>query len=338
MGELVRLNPGPVAHSARQLTLIHDTIAKGLTSPEFDLFMTVAQHTGLDPFRKQIYPLVFNADDQKKRRVVYITSIDGLRAIAFRSQRYRPDEDEPDFTYDPDLKGPENPLGITRARVRIYVKDVGAEDWRPVSGVAYWDEFAPILEDGADGFEWVETGEVWADSGKPKRRKQPKGDIVRKVDDKGNWARMPRLMLAKCAEAQALRKAFPEDLSSLYEASEFDRSRVVDLSPSEYVEVQRTEDRLERVGFKGASIMFQLTPASPLEQVALGQVADKVLEVYRDFDLNAARWFDGVNRVALQEFWARSPGDALALKKEMEALRARKEAEAHSETQTGARA
>jgi phage recombination protein Bet len=79
--------------------------------------------------------------------------------------------------------GPETNGRPAFAKIRVWRK--GSD--RPTVGVAYWDEFAQ-----RDA------------SGKPT----------------GMWARMPRTMLAKCAEAQALRKAFPEALSGLYTEEE----------------------------------------------------------------------------------------------------------------------
>lgn len=51
------------------------------------------------------------------------------------------------------------------------------------------------------------------------------------------WARMPRLMLAKCAEALALRKAFPEDTAGLYIPEEMPETPAVEA----HVEPKRIE-------------------------------------------------------------------------------------------------
>jgi hypothetical protein len=132
---------------------------------------------------------------------------------------------------------------------------------------------------------------------------------------------MGRVMIAKCAEAQALWKAFPEDLSGLYEASELDQACAVDLSPTEIIAAAAQQDRLAKLGAAGA-ITFQLSPTGPLQPIPLGQVADRVLEAYRGFDLDQARWFESANRASLQEFWARAKADALGVKREMDQLRA----------------
>lgn len=297
--------------TGRQLDLIRHTVAKDCTPDEFNLFIAVAQRAGLDPMRRQVSALIFNKRRPEKRRMAIFAGIDGLRAIAARSGRYRPAETEPEISYLPELKGPTNPLGVEKAVVRIFLRDADGAGWRPVAGVAYWDEFAPISE------EWAEDPETG--------RRRPTGKRV--LDAAGSWARMGRVMIAKCAEAQALRKAFPEDLSGLYEGAELDQVRAVDLAPTELIAAAAQQDRLERLGAAGA-ITFQLSPAAPLQPIPLGQVADRVLAAYRGFDLDQAGWFESANRSSLQEFWARSKADALALKREMERLRAGLEAPA----------
>lgn len=336
MNAVASITPHAVnGYSSAQLRLIKDTVARDCNPMEFDLFVTVARNAGLDPFRKQISAIVFSKNDAEKRRMSIITTIDGLRVIAARSRRYRPDEDEAAYEIDPSLKGPANPLGLVKATVRIYIADAMREGgWKPVTGVAYWDEFAPIKEEVEGGFDWEDIpNQFHKDTGKPKRRKVPRvqgAKAIPQLDTSGQWGKMPRVMLAKCAEAQALRKAFPEDLSALYEAAEMDQARVVDLTPSEQIEQLQTQDRLLRIG-AASGIMFQMFPNAAIESVPLGQVADRVIEAAKGFSsLQQIHWFEGANRLPLQEFWARHPGDALAVKKVLEDERARlvKEAEA----------
>lgn len=287
------------ALSSQQITLIRRTIANDCNDAEFDLFMAAARSAGLDPFRKQISPLVFNKNKPDKRRMSIITTIDGLRVIAARSGRYRPDENEPGLTYDPAEKSHTNPLGLIKAVVKVYIDD------KPVTGVAYWDEFAPISD------EWGEDPATG--------RRKPTGKKT--LDTGGNWGRMPRVMLAKCAEAQALRKAFPEDMSGLYEGAELDQARASDVLPSEAVATQDRDDRLARIGGANA-ILFQLFPNAPLENVVLGQVFDRLAERVREIEsLQLLDWFESANRAPLQEFWARAGGDALELKKLIERKR-----------------
>jgi phage recombination protein Bet len=304
MNNVVALNSTNAGFTAAQITLIRNTVAKDCNTDEFNLFVTVARNAGLDPFRKQISAIVFNKDKADKRQMAIITGIDGLRAIAARSNRYRPDEDEAVITYDPDLKGPTNPLGIVKAVVRIFIADMRTGEWRPVAGVAYWDEFAPIKD------EWA-----WSDE---KGKRLPTG---RQTLD-GSWPKMGRVMISKCAEAQAIRKAFPEDTSALYEQAEMDRAVISDLTPSEIVEAAGVEQRMLRIGGSNG-ILFQFWPNDPLVSVGLGQIADRIVAAARDMiSVKQLDWFESINSQALREFWARAQSDALEVKKFLESRRA----------------
>lgn len=325
MGAVVRLAQLGT-YTDRQLDLIRRTVANDCNPAEFDLFCEVAQRTGLDPFRKQISAIVFNKDEPQFRKMSIITTIDGLRAIAARSRRYRPDDEEYDVICDDAFKDPDsNPLGIEKVRVRIYVRDDGGSEWRKVTGVARWNEFAPLREDCDAGYDWEDTGEKYPQghrkAGKTKYRKVPKGDVKQVLDKSGNWAKMPTLMLAKCAEAQAIRKAFPEDTSGLYEGAELDRARQEELTASERIEAFSMENRLERAGLIN-TVMMSLSPAGGIEGIPLGKIHDRVMEQLRNCDLRWLDWFQSTNAAPLNEFWGRQKNDALSLKREMEKRRA----------------
>lgn len=311
------VNLRPVDFTNAQLALIRKTVAADTNQDEFELFVHTAKHLRLDPLRRQIYAFVYSKNDADKRKMSIIVAIDGFRAIADRTGAYRPDEDEPTIEIDEAAKNPDtNPIGIVKATVRVWKHSHGA--WHKVTASAYWDEYAPIKQ-SADEFEWRDTGETWPDTGKPKKKKVPIGEVRAKLDTSGQWGKMPRLMLAKVAEALALRKAWPDDFSAVYAAEEVDRSRAEEIGAWEAAEAGATEKRLAQIG-QGQTILFQFDPTGPLEPVPLGKIADRVAEFVeknRD-EVSAIGLFESRNRHALRDFWARHPGDALEVKKMIE--------------------
>lgn len=290
-------------YEKRQLALIRRTVAADTNDDEFNLFAHTARHLRLDPLRRQIYAFVYNKDKPAKRRMSIVVAIDGFRAIADRTGAYRPDEDEPTFEFDADLKGPNNPAGLVKATVRVHKHAHGA--WHKVTASAYWDEYAPLKDQWEDD---PETG---------RGRKTGKQTL----DTSGNWGKMPRLMLAKVAEALAIRKAWPDDLANVYAPEEVERSRVVEMLASEAAAEGQASERLERIG-AGNSILFQFGPNCPLEPVALGKIADRIsehLDALRGDPAAVAAW-ELQNKHGLREWWARDQsGDPLKMKRQIEA-------------------
>lgn len=308
--------------SPRQLQLIQRTVAADCSAEEFNLFIEAAKHYRLDPFRRQIMPLVFSKSDAAKRRMSIVVGIDGQRILAQRCGNYRPASEPPEYELDETLKGPANPLGIVVCRTKLWQQD-NLGEWFPVAGEAYWEEFAPIRNLGdEDAYEWIETGEKWPDSGKPKMRKKLKAgaSTQRGLDPGTTWPKMPRLLILKCATMQALRAGWPDEFGGVYAEEEMDKAKAIDLDASEAVEKQAEQDRLNRVAHRD-TIAVTWGGVWGIDYVPLGEFADRVIEWLQEKDRapEEVSAFRSVNRVGLQEFWARAPGDALELKRKLEA-------------------
>ncbi|MEM8618068.1 MAG: phage recombination protein Bet, partial [Pseudomonadota bacterium] len=245
---------------------------------------------------RQIYAIVVNKNKHDKRQLVVVTGIDGYRSKAARQQDYRPDEAEPVITYNKEMKDPAtNPLGIEKATVRCFKQD-NRGAWHAVVGTAYWDEFAPLEE------EWAYDQE--------QGKRVPTGQFKLK----GNWLKMGRVMICKCAEAQGIRKGWPDEFSGLYVSEEMEGT-----TATEAVEQARAEARLAITKTKD-TIALQFDAGQQIAYVPTGEVADRVAEwLGKAESPTQVEAFQSLNQMGLREFWAREKSDALDLKKLIEA-------------------
>lgn len=151
---------------------------------------------GLDPMRKEAVPVKF------KERLTIVTTIGGLRAKADETGCYAPSDKKALIEYTEATET--NPLGILSAT--MWVKKFVQNTWHEVASTAFWHDYGrPHVEKAIN-----------------KKKNNPKA-----YQAKDNWLDMSFVMLTKCAEAGAIRRAFPK-FSNLYDRDEFNDENFVD--------------------------------------------------------------------------------------------------------------
>lgn len=209
MTAIVPASPQVLTHTLdldqEKVDLIKRTIADGASDDELALFLAQCRRTGLDPFARQIYLIERWDKARGKTRQVQI-SIDGQRLVAERTGAYR-------GQVGPFWCGPD---GLWRdawlekgppAAAKVGVLRDGFTE--PLFAVATWDAYVQTTKEGGPT---------------------------------SMWRKMGATMLAKCAESQALRRAFPQELSGLYTGEEMSQAAPAVSKPKPLI--ARTDEEL----------------------------------------------------------------------------------------------
>lgn len=226
----------PEGHSARiylnLVTHILGVDSSGNPRPSEDLliFLAACKRTGLDPLARQIYP-VYRWDSRLgKEKMTIQAGIDGLRAVAERSGIYAGSDDatfDQGKIYNPLTSKEDNDLV---AHITIYKLNKINGERMPITASARFKAYAQKGKK-KDGTEYY----------------------------MGMWGTELRYnQLAKCAEALALRKGFPNDLAGIYSDEEMAQAAPLASLPA-------PEPKLE------AQVAIANEPVStPLSQVRQG--------------------------------------------------------------------
>jgi phage recombination protein Bet len=235
---------------AKQIAALRHMGVENAGPADQAIFFHQCVRTGLDPFARQIYMIGRNTKNprtqQWETKYTIQTGIDGYRLIAARTGDHMGTDDA---TYSKD------PLtGELVATVTVYKFVHGKRV--PYTSSARWGAYVQMMKDKQTG----------------------------KQVPNGMWAQRGPEQLAKCAEALALRKAFPQDLSGIYTAEEMSAELTTDDALSaESITVERSGPaKVQR------KLTIQSAPVlePPLEEPPLDVVATLTSEdarVARDF-------------------------------------------------------
>lgn len=182
------------------------------SSDEAEQFYETVIRTRLSPDQRQIYVRMQSSKAKVnhqwvwQKKMLIMVSIDGFRLVAERTGKYAGQETAL-FSADgkswTEAWSPKDPPKF--AKVGILRHDFK----KPLFVVAKWDTF----------------------------KQETKDNKLTRF-----WANMPEVMLSKVAEAQAFRRAFPQELSGLYEPAEITETESESLPTTPKIIRQKKEE------------------------------------------------------------------------------------------------
>lgn len=191
------LNKEKVLGNIHRNLLGVDKMGKIRPIEDLAYFMLVCSQYNLNPLKKEIYAVYQrqNINGQWIEKLEPIVSIHGLRSLARRSKN-------PTYAYTGkaifDYKDAEK-TKLDSATVEVFGRFDGSYEAVKIGEyTAYYDEFAKT-HPSDDNYGKYRAG-----------------------DAMGTWKTMPRVMLAKCAEANAIRSIF--DIGGVYVEEEIGRT------------------------------------------------------------------------------------------------------------------
>lgn len=255
--------------SRERIDLWKRTFCKGATDDELALFVSVCRRTGLSPEARQVFA-VKRWDAKLGREVMSIQiSIDGFRVIAERSGKYA-GQLKPMFC-GADKKWTD--VWLDSAPPLAAIIGVHRSDFKePLCAVAVWKSYCQTDKHGS-----------------PTKM----------------WKNMPEVMLAKCAEALALRKAFPNELSGLYtndemeqaanvvqvvatETNDSDQDKIIDLDSDHPTEAEILESEAEEKLSERAQKLLTAFEAKGVSKDFFEEYCDKKVVDFTDEDFAAS--------------------------------------------------